>query len=107
MKVTWTKQEKTGDPKKALEMSIAKWKFFTYCTRKQLRQKGCVILGQCGLCLLYDDCNNKCPLGKRKRCYTLVGKASTMQDLWEEKKATLKDFHAAARKVYDKLKSLR
>lgn len=104
MKVAWTKQTKTDDPKKALEMSIAKWRFFTYCTRKQFDDKQDHLLRACGLCWFFDGCGPCC---FDDACGTLLFPAMQNRNKCRDGKATLKDFHASARKVFEKLKSLR
>lgn len=124
MKVTWTKQEKTDDPKQALEMSIAKWRFFTYCTKDQLSDRILEAGEPCGLCGYYEDFNKSpavrcrsCPFSTLKRkngrlgpywsCHSVYREPSSMAFSWWCLPPFLKDFHAAAREVWEKLKSLR
>lgn len=115
MKVTWTPQIKTDDPKKALEMSIAKWRFFTYCTKAQFAEHEDDLSDPCGLCFFPNgncafDCK-RCVFGTKKRdgysCHSMYKAAIRTWLRWDEGEATLKDFHVAARKVWEKLKSLR
>lgn len=112
MKVEWVKQTKTNDPKKALEMSIAKWRFFTYCTKAQFIDYWMKINFGCGLCKLYTNSNGhmecgKCSFYQGPDCnpsFTLAN--DTAHDLYDDI-GTLEAFHVAARKVFEKLKSLR
>lgn len=113
MKVTWTAQVKTDDPKKALEMSQGKWWFFANCTEAQLRKYGRWIGEACGLCkcTAWATCEH-CPFSELffkewYGCPDIYSDAKLVHEQYIEGEATLKDFHSAARKVWDKLKSLR
>lgn len=111
MKVTWTPQKKTDTEAEALEISIAKWRFFGWCTEGQLKEEGSQIENRCGLCIWMDDkCKicifeSGCYEGSGDTCVYEEAKASYREYLYEG--GALKAFHAAARKVWEKLKSLR
>lgn len=112
MKVTWTPQTKTDDPKEALEMSIAKWRFFSYCTKAQLRRFAEYMMDNCGLCWCHntnlDGPCGDCPFAVDSAgCPDILFAARDIASACIYDKATLKDFHAASRKVWEKLKGLR
>lgn len=112
MKVTWTRQTKTDDPKEALEMAMGKWWFFANCTKAQLKLYGRWLDRHCGLCkcTAYSTCRG-CVFSHTTEwglCGCPPVYTTAKSALWDYRHgiATLKDFHASARKVWDKLKSL-
>ncbi len=113
MKVTWTPQKKTDDPKKALEMSIGKFRFFTFCTLSQLKAIPEKHLYECALCIYKRGYTCKpCVFSARHgdtvySCHSSYNGFGYLFEECREGRATLKTFHAAARKVWEKLKSLR
>lgn len=112
MKVEWTPQVKTDTAAEALELSIKKWQFFAYCTWAQYRSHSRYVARGCGLCHRFNNSCTNCLfgrvwLGDMYRCNPVVLRCCDMASPEAKYKFTLTQFHAAARKVYDKLKSLR
>ena len=118
MKVEWTAQVKTDTAAEALDLAMAKWWFFAHCTKKQFAEYSQKLKANCSLCLLsiYDDDDmadcQSCVMGQYNndinayKCHALVLEAVALSKRVVVA-ADLTQFHAAARKVYDKLKSLR
>lgn len=104
MKIKWVSQNNPTSAEDALEKSIAKWKFFTYCTGEQLSAKAWRIVSWCGLC---EFIQNECKICIFKTDCPSVMETENLAHSVEDGCATLAQFHAAARKVYDKLKDLR
>ncbi len=104
MKVEWVKQVKTDTAAEALDLAMAKWWFFAHCTWEQLTNTREVSVILCALCMYYEQCK-VCTFDPY--CADLFCKASSLYTRARGHKDALPQFHAAARKVYDKLKSLR
>ncbi len=108
MTVSWVSQENPTSAEDALEKSIAKWRFFSYCTKEQLSQRLLKLTSNCGLCNWDVASGNEegCP-----KCPFRHPEGGCPDILWDASKAThaatLAQFHAAARKVFKKLRSLR
>ncbi len=114
MKVEWVKQIKTDTAAEALELSIKKWQFYSYCTKTQFEERYSHMDQSCGLCFWFGGIENEshrvclvCLLGQGASCCDELLAACDVADEYLEEDATLTQFHAAARKVYEKLKSLR
>ncbi len=114
--VKWVNQDNPTSAADALEKSIAKWRFFSYCTVEQFNEYLCELDNGCGLCSYATDNDMGCSLcrfttwsSKKGRwdCHSVYQKADDMATLYYEQQATLAQFHAAARKVAAKLRSLR
>jgi hypothetical protein len=110
VKVTWVSQDNPTSAADALDKSIAKWRFFSYCTAEQFHQEYSKLDRMCGLCY-WDDtqggaCEN-CLFG----CPPIFNEATDLGDEYEygyeDDKPTLAEFHTAARKVFAKLRSLK
>jgi len=106
--VKWVNQSNPTSAADALEKSIAKWRFFSYCTRVQLDASD--PRDECGLCYWFrehqiDGSSCKaCILANDPLCgIGLIETAACLNDSG----ATLAEFHAAARLVFKKLRSLR
>ncbi len=112
MKVHWVSQENPTSAEDALEKSIAKWRFFSYCTKKQFSAHSFHLTSRCGLChwvgVVCDHCMFSVDIATRgNQCPKAYKDAEAMSGDYMFGKATLAQFHAAARKVFAKLRSLR
>ena len=117
MDVKWVSQENPTSAADALEKSIAKWRFFSYCTKEQFLKRFSNLNRRCGLCHWVDMCCGNCIFASRlytrvcdenqcpKIFKTAVARANSY--FLKEEKAAMRRFHAAARKVFKKLRSLR
>lgn len=119
MKVEWVSQENPKSAADALEKSIAKWRFFSYCTQEQFDDFSNQVDQKCSLCKQHYDlverCGN-CPFVSKRRfranprrhnCPGIYEKAGDVKDDVQYDEATLAQFHTVARKVAKKLRSLR
>lgn len=105
MKVTWPSQTNPTNLADAVEKSIAKWHYFSYCTKKSISNNKHPA-GRCGLCFFFNDLNGcgDCILKGRHVCGK-DGLISRVQDAITD--GTMKEVHIAARRVRDYLKEFR
>lgn len=117
MKVKWVDQIGPTSAKDALDKSIAKWRFFSYCTKKQGKLHESQLAANCALCLWHHNIRiwpaikcDTCTFADDSKCscHRCYGRAMTARNRYfYEHTITLAEFHAAARKVFQKLRSLR
>ncbi len=110
MKVEWVSQDNPTSAADALDKSIAKWRFFSYCTKEQFLLMRAWVGIKCGLCNWNAKISEvfrckMCSFAVHSHCPNEYIEARDLADDFPD--ATLAQFHAAARKVAAKLRSLK
>lgn len=112
MKAEWVDQNNPTSAEDALEKSIGKWRYFSYCTRKQFLERIRHINSRCGLCHWVGMICAKCTFAvaektRGNQCPKVYKEAEAIANSLYNDDTTLAEFRTAARKVFRKLKSLR